>query len=49
MNQQEKRSLTAEEKQRLVSFFETLIQIDRKKRITPTAKEKYKKRAAYGA
>lgn len=39
MNEQEKRSLTEEEKQRLVSFFEVLIQIDRKKQITETAKK----------
>ena len=43
----QKRNLSAEEKQRLISFFEVLIQIDRKERITPTAKAK--KREAHEA
>lgn len=42
-----KRSISEEEKQRLISFFEILIQIDRRERITPTAKAK--KREAHEA
>lgn len=45
MNAAIKESLTPEEKQRLVSFFQVLIQIDRRERITPTARQRYKKRA----
>jgi hypothetical protein len=45
----QKRSLSEEEKLRLLSFFEILIKIDQRARITPTAKAKTKKRTAYGA
>ncbi len=44
---QQKRNLSVEAKQRLVSFFEVLIRIDRRERITPTAKAK--KREAHEA
>ncbi len=36
------RNLSAEEQQRLISFFSLLIQIDRRETITATAKRRHK-------
>ena len=46
---QKKESLSENERQKLLSFFEVLIQIDRRKRITPTAQAQHKKESAHGA
>lgn len=49
MNASKKRNLSQEEKQKLSSFLQLLMQIDRREKITPTAKECYKKRTSHGA
>jgi hypothetical protein len=41
-----KEAFSEEEKQRLVSLFKILIQIDRKNRITPTAQQQTNKRGS---
>ena len=40
--------MNEQEYERVVSFFKVLIEIDKKKRITPTMKERYKKRESNG-